>query len=90
MPKLSDFRIAKRSIDALAADRDAIYFDVALRGFAVRTKPSGSKTYLIQYENKEGRTRRVSLGRHGALTPSEARQKGVCAVRSRGRGTGPG
>ena len=75
MPKLSDFRIAKRSIDALAADRDAIYFDAALRGFAVRTKPSGSKTYLIQYENKEGRTRRVSLGRHGALTPSEARQK---------------
>jgi integrase len=75
MPKLSDFRIAKRSIDALVADRDAIYFDAALRGFAVRTKPSGSKTYLIQYENKEGRTRRLSLGRHGALTPSDARQK---------------
>jgi integrase len=75
MPKLSAFRIAKRSVDALAADRDAIYFDAALRGFAVRTKPSGSKTYLIQYESKEGRTRRISLGRHGALTPSQARQK---------------
>jgi integrase len=75
MPKLSQFRITKRAIDALETTRDAIHFDAELRGFAVRTKPSGSKTYLVQYQSVEGRTRRISLGQHGALTPAEARQR---------------
>ena len=74
MPKLSEFRITKRFVDALVTNRDALYFDADLRGFAVRTKPSGSKTYLVQYE-KDGRTRRISIGPHGTLTPAEARQK---------------
>lgn len=74
MPKLSKFRITKKTIDALIADRDAFYFDANLKGFAVRTKPSGSKTYLVQYQNKENRTRRVSIGQHGALTASDARK----------------
>ncbi|CAM5774419.1 integrase [Labrys miyagiensis] len=75
MPKLSKFRITTKEVDALVADRDAFYFDAELKGFGVRTKPSGSKTYLVQYKNKEGRTRRVSIGQHGALTPSEARKQ---------------
>ena len=75
MPKLSSFRIIKKAVDSLVADRDAIYFDADLRGFAVRTKPSGSKTYLVQYLNREGRTRRVTIGQHGALTPAQAREQ---------------
>lgn len=74
MPKLSDFKITKTKVDALVADRDAIYFDADLKGFAVRTKPSGAKTYLVQYQNREGRTRRVSIGQHGEKTPTEARK----------------
>lgn len=73
MAKLRDFKITKKEVDALTADRDAFYFDSELRGFAIRTKPSGSKTYLVQYKNNEGRTRRISIGQHGAVTPAEAR-----------------
>lgn len=73
MPRLSNFRITKRAVDDLKTDRDAIYFDGDLRGFAVRTKPSGTKTYLVQYE-MDGRTRRVTLGAHGQLTPAQARE----------------
>ena len=36
-------------------------------------KPSGVKSYLVQYRNAEGRTRRLVLGQHGALTPEVAR-----------------
>ncbi len=74
MPKLSDFRINKRSVDALSADRDATYRDAELKGFAVRTKPSGSKTYLAIYKNSEGRTRSIALGQHGEKTADEARK----------------
>ena len=75
MPKLSDFRITKRSVDALPTDRDATYRDAELKGFAVRTKPSGSKTYLVIYRNHEGRTRSLAIGQHGSLTAEDARKE---------------
>ena len=45
----------------------------ALPGFGVRVLASGTRSYLVQYRNHRGRSRRVSLGRHGTLTPAEAR-----------------
>ena len=54
----------------------APYFvwDDEVAGFGVRVMPSGAKTYQTQYR-KGGRTRRVSLGRHGTLTADEARKR---------------
>ena len=68
--------ITKRQVDALspAADGDRFLWDDALKGFGLRVKPSGAKSYLIQYRNREGRTRRFTLGKHGVLTPESARQ----------------
>lgn len=68
-------KITKRAVDALRADkdRDVFAWDNELRGFGVRAKPSGVKTFLIQYRNVEGRTRRLVLGQYGALTPEAAR-----------------
>jgi hypothetical protein len=69
-------KITKRSVDALQPrpDRDVFEWDTEVRGFGVRAKPSGVKTFLIQYRNIEGRTRRLVLGQYGALTPEIARQ----------------
>jgi integrase len=68
-------KIMKRTVDALQAEanQDVFAWDTELRGFGVRVKPSGVKSYLIQYRNAEGRTRRLVLGQHGALTPEAAR-----------------
>jgi integrase len=68
-------KITKRAVDALQAesDRDVFVWDAELRGFGVRAKPSGVKTFLIQYRNMEGRTRRLVLGQYGVLTPESAR-----------------
>ncbi|MBI2740786.1 MAG: site-specific integrase [Rhodospirillales bacterium] len=69
-------KITKRSVDALQPrpDRDVFEWDTEVRGFGIRAKPSGVKTFLIQYRNIEGRTRRLVLGQYGALTPEIARQ----------------
>jgi integrase len=68
-------KIMKRTVDALQPepDRDVFAWDSELRGFGVRVKPSGVKTFLVQYRNAEGRTRRLVLGQYGALAPEAAR-----------------
>lgn len=68
-------KITKRAVDALRPSKgqDVFMWDSELRGFGVRLKPSGVKTFLIQYRNLEGRTRRLVLGQYGALTPENAR-----------------
>src|ERR1700740_833310 len=75
MPKIN-----KRLVDALRPDRngkDVFVWDAgdgALKGFGIRIKPSGAASYFVQYRNKEGRTRRLVLGRLGTLTPDQARR----------------
>ena len=46
-----------------------------MRHRPLRVKPSGAMTYVIQYRNSAGRTRRLALGRPGVVTPEEARRK---------------
>jgi integrase len=78
-------RLTKRTVDALLPrpESDLFAWDTELRGFGVRVKPSGTKTFLIQYRNQEGRTRRCVIGQFGALTVEIARglaQKKLASV----------
>lgn len=67
-------RLTKRIIDsAKPGSRDSFIWDHELRGFGVRIKPSGTRTFIIQYRNIEGRTRRCVIGQYGVLTVEEAR-----------------
>jgi integrase len=76
MPKLT-----KRFVDALKpVTRDTLYRDEDLKGFALRVKPSGAKTWVVQYRNLAGRTRKLRLGKVGELTPDEARQRASKAL----------
>src|SRR4029077_8299968 len=70
MPKLT-----KRFLDALKpVDRDTLYRDDELSGFALRVKPSGVRTWVVQYRNSAGRTRKLAMKQKEAATPDEARQ----------------
>ena len=60
-------KLTKRVIDASTPpERGEIFvWDQELRGFGVRIKSTGGKTYLVQDRNAEGHTRRLALGQHG-------------------------
>lgn len=68
-------KLTKRTVDAAKPNgTDYFVWDDHLSGFGLRVFASGRKSYLIQYRIN-GRTRRVTLGKHGVLTPEEARIK---------------
>ena len=69
-------RITKRTVDAAKARRgDSYVWDQELSGFGLKVTPAGRKVYLVQYRlgGRKGRTRRVTIGQHGELTPTAAR-----------------
>jgi integrase len=72
-------RITKRAVDAVKpGNRDTYLWDSELAGFGLKVTPAGGKTYLVQYRlgGRKGRTRRVTIGRHGSpWTPESARKE---------------
>ncbi len=72
-------RLTKRVVDA-AQPRDKPYrlWDSDLRGFGLKVTPSGAKSYIATYRAGTGRKaaqREYTLGRHGVLTPDQAREE---------------
>src|SRR6478736_638522 len=69
-------RITKRAVDTVRpTSRDTYLWDDELPGFGLKVTPAGRKVYLVQYRlgGRRGRTRRVTIGQHGELTPTGAR-----------------
>lgn len=75
-------KITKRSVEGVVPGPAAVLlWDTDVRGFGCKVLPSGQRVYLLQYSHRN-RDRRVTIGRHGELTPEEARRE---AQRLRGR-----
>ena len=69
-------KLTKRLIEALLKPKtgQVFYWDDVTKGFGIRVGASGSKSFVIQYRNEEGRQRRVKLGRFGIMTLEQARE----------------
>ncbi len=70
-------KLTKRRVDELKPDpeHDEFIWCGETRGFGVRVKPSGTKTFIIQYRNAQRRTRRYAIGQYGKWTVDQARRE---------------
>ena len=90
MAKLQYRTISKRTVDGLSVDdKDAVFWDRELSGFGVRVYPSGSKVYVVQTRTT-GKSKRVTLGRHGVISADQARRKAAETIARLKSGEDPG
>lgn len=66
--------LTKRYIDSTAVTRTRqIHWDSGLKGFGLLILKSGVRSFVFNYRNADGRRRRYTIGRFGALTVEQAR-----------------
>lgn len=85
-------RLTKTAVERIPPGAgDVFVWDGALPGFGVRVKPSGVRSYVIQYRNREtGASRRATIGRHGPLLSfDEARKRARALLADAMRGADP-
>ena len=73
-------KVTKAGVDALIANAKAtgatiFLWDDVQRGFGAKATPNGACSYVLQYRlgGRGTPTKRLSLGKHGKLTPQQAR-----------------
>ena len=89
MPKRSDLRISKRSVDTLRVEsKDAVFWDRDLPGFGVRVHRTGRKTYVVQTRGPRG-PKRVTIGLHGDIAAEQARKEATTIIDRIKRGMDP-
>jgi integrase len=66
-------RIGLRQVRELGPDE--ILWDAAIAGFGAHRQKGPAITYFVKYRTADGRQRWHVIGRHGVLTPDEARAK---------------
>ena len=81
MAKLQHRTISKRTVDGLSVEekKDTVFWDRELPGFGVRVYPSGSRVYVVQCRTR-GKSKRVTLGRHGVISADQARRKAAVTL----------
>jgi integrase len=74
--------ITKRTVDAAKPGaKDQFIWDNEVAGFGLKVTPTGSKIYVLQYRiaraGEADRTpaKRYTIGKHGKLTPEQARKR---------------
>ncbi len=87
-------RITKRSVDSLEpGPRPVFLWDTEISGFGCKVTPAGRKIYIFQYrvrgQSNNTAPKRVTLGKHGELTPDTAQKRAALLKLDVRAGTDP-
>ena len=84
-------KITKRFLDSLPRkqDRDLQIMDDELKRFGVRIRSKGGASFFVRYSLPDGKQRRLTLGKVGAMTPDEARRLAIQRLSEADRGQDP-
>lgn len=83
-------RISNTSVNAMKPSSGGydLFWDSHLQGFGVRVTQAGAKSYIAE-GRVNGKTRRVTIGRHGILTADQARRLAQAALAGMAAGIDP-
>ena len=87
---MSQQKLTKLAVEQIPAQgAEVVVWDTALPGFGVRVKPTGVRSYIIQYRDRTtGTSKRMTIGQHGALLTFDQAKKqarGILADALRGQ-----
>lgn len=86
-------KITKRAVDAIKplATSDAFLWDTEAKGFGVRVKPSGARSFVLSYyaPGLHQQRRRLTIGAYGLLTVDQARRDAQLLLARIARGEDP-
>jgi integrase len=75
-------KLSKTVVEAIApGTEDIVIWDTALPGFGVRAKPTGVRSYIVQYRDRaSGTSKRMTIGQHGPLLTFEQAKRQARAL----------
>jgi hypothetical protein len=87
---MSKQKLTKLAVEQIPAQgAEVVVWDTALPGFGLRVKPTGVRSYIIQYRDRTtGASKRMTIGQHGALLTFDQAKKharGILADALRGQ-----
>jgi integrase len=66
-------RAAIANLNLPTGRSEATFFDSDIGGFGIRIRQSGGRSWIYQFDNSAGRTRRITIGKVAAIDASKAR-----------------
>jgi hypothetical protein len=66
---MATLKLTKTVVESLEpSTQEQVVWDEALPGFGLRIKPTGVRSYIVQYRNRHtGASKRMTIGQHGPL-----------------------
>ena len=73
MPRLSEKLISSLE----PRPKDYFVWDDQVKGFGVRVKRSGVRSFIVRYRTRQGKSRRFTIGKHGTISTKDARKRAL-------------
>ena len=79
---MATLKLSKKVIESLdPSAHELVLWDETLPGFGLRIKPTGVRSYIVQYRSRQtGASKRTTLGQHGPLLTFEQAKRQARAI----------